>query len=207
MRIIALILFMLSFITGAMCDSNESIIQEWLQWHHETLYNYDLTWDGKSEITNVPDQADYWKHLAYHDLKTESYIINPQSQYYSVIDGVLFSEDMSILYRYPPMRSDKCYIIPDTVLRIEESAFTYCFFLEEVVIPNSVKSIGTDAFNRSRIKKIVIPESVVDFDIESISQMPELIELDVVRDSIVWKTLEDAVEYIDFFKFGKVQPV
>lgn len=51
--------------------------------------------------------------------------------------------------------------IPSSVMVIGESAFLYCYDLEEVEIPNSVRKICRNAFSCSRrLKKIKIPSSV-----------------------------------------------
>lgn len=55
----------------------------------------------------------------------------------------------------------KC-IIPDSVIRIGDEAFSFCKSLMEITIPNSVTSIGNSAFfSCSSLKDITIPGSVV----------------------------------------------
>ncbi|MCR4784351.1 MAG: leucine-rich repeat protein [bacterium] len=59
-----------------------------------------------------------------------------------------------------------CYetevIIPDSVTSIGASAFSYCRGLSSVIIPDSVTSIGDDAFSGcSSLSSVVIPDSVI----------------------------------------------
>lgn len=57
-------------------------------------------------------------------------------------------------------RSLTSVVIPKTVTKIGEWAFSYCKGLKSIEIPNSVKIIGQRAFCYSGIKSIVIPNSV-----------------------------------------------
>lgn len=53
-------------------------------------------------------------------------------------------------------------IIPDTVTSIGADAFSCCYTLKSIKIPNSVKSIGENAFLMcSSLESVVIPDSVV----------------------------------------------
>jgi hypothetical protein len=56
-------------------------------------------------------------------------------------------------------RSDKV-VIPDEIERIRYRAFEYAPHVVDVVIPNNVNGIDSEAFACSSIKKIVLPKSV-----------------------------------------------
>ena len=59
-----------------------------------------------------------------------------------------------------PSDITKC-VIPDSVTSIGEDAFYCCFSLTSITIPNSVKSVGSYAFyNCKSLKAITIPDSV-----------------------------------------------
>lgn len=64
---------------------------------------------------------------------------------YSVVDGVLFNKDRTILVAYPNAKGIG-YEIPAGVTTIGNSAFGDCVTLAWVIIPGSVESIGTSAF-------------------------------------------------------------
>ena len=83
-----------------------------------------------------------------------------ENQYYSSIDGVLFSKDKTILVCYPCGKSGS-YEIPNSVTTIGSYAFYYCTGLTEVTIPNSVTSIGYGAFRDcTGLTSVTIPDSV-----------------------------------------------
>ena len=59
-----------------------------------------------------------------------------------------------------PITIIKC-IIPNSVISIGTDAFCYCNYLNKVIIPNSVTYIGIDAFyNCYSLEEITIPDSV-----------------------------------------------
>ena len=73
-----------------------------------------------------------------------------EHQYYSSVDGILFSKDGTILIAYPPNRKEDgvvatTYSIPNSVLTIGEDAFAGTKLIE-IYIPDSVSVIGARAF-------------------------------------------------------------
>ena len=75
-------------------------------------------------------------------------------------DNILFNKDKSriISFRNQKLTS---YVIPASVTRIGDRAFSRCESLTEVVIPNSVTNIGKRAFaNCCSLTEVVIPNSV-----------------------------------------------
>lgn len=62
------------------------------------------------------------------------------------IDGVLFSQDMTHLVRYPSERTGDSYFVPHTVKVIDEEAFAKNKNLYQVILPDSLKQIEAGAF-------------------------------------------------------------
>lgn len=64
---------------------------------------------------------------------------------YSSENGVLYNKDKTVLIAYPQQKSDKTFIVPETVMVLEKSSFCYNEYLEEVDLSN-VETIGSYAF-------------------------------------------------------------
>ena len=89
-----------------------------------------------------------------------AYEVDPANEYFTSVDGVLFSKDMKTLYCYPCGRNitfDKYgrtedtteYRIPDGVETIATKAFYKCYYVDVTYIPDSVTRIEEKAFHRA----------------------------------------------------------
>lgn len=109
--------------------------------------------------------------------------VSKDNKYFTSVDGVLFSKDMTRLIQYPYGKTQKEYTVPDSVTYIHPGAFRYCngitkltigkgitvidFIMlfgndniETVVLPNTLTKLDCGAFKYSGIKYIDIPDSV-----------------------------------------------
>jgi len=76
-------------------------------------------------------------------------------------DGVLYNKNKTTLIRYPAVKAETNFIIPNSVTSIGGSAFSGCSSLTSITIGNSVTSIGSFAFDGcSSLTSIAIPNSV-----------------------------------------------
>ena len=88
----------------------------------------------------------------------KAFSADPLSNSYASVSGVLFDKTMTSLIAYPLGKTDKKYVIPDTVTTIAENAFAGQKHLAELEIPKSVTTINENAFlYASAIKKYKIP--------------------------------------------------
>ena len=92
----------------------------------------------------------------------KSFKVSSKNKYFSVKDGVLFNKDKSVLIRYPGVKKEKSYKIPNSVKTIGDCAFQYCWKLTGIlIIPNSITTIREGAFEScDGITGVIISESV-----------------------------------------------
>ena len=68
-------------------------------------------------------------------------------------------------YAFSACYSLKSIVLPNTVLQIGYGAFGSCMELEEVVLPNSLNVISGGLFEDTNLKTIIIPDSVTEIEI------------------------------------------
>jgi hypothetical protein len=75
-----------------------------------------------------------------------SITVSANNTAYQSIDGNLYSKDGKTLVQYAIGKTDTSFTIPNSVTSIGHDAFAHCTKLTSVVIPDSVTSIGYRAF-------------------------------------------------------------
>jgi hypothetical protein len=89
-----------------------------------------------------------------------SYTVDPQNQFYSSLNGVLFDKGRTTLVAYPGGAVGS-YIIPSGVTNIGADGFGFCTNLMSITIPDSFKNIGYEAFVYFYgLTNVTIPTSV-----------------------------------------------
>lgn len=94
--------------------------------------------------------------------------IDMNNESLTVVEGVLFSKDCSILVQCPCGKKGR-YVIPYGTVEIGEGAFEGSE-LNEIILPSTIKKIDSEAFSYlDNIKKLVIPPSVIDIEYDALS--------------------------------------
>ena len=95
--------------------------------------------------------------------------VNSANPNYSSANGVLFNKDKTELIQYPIGKTETSYSIPNSVRSVGHNAFSSCA-LTSITIPNSVTSIGDEAFyNCDSLTSVTIPNSVTSIGDEAFS--------------------------------------
>lgn len=87
--------------------------------------------------------------------------VEPESETFASIDGVLYNKAVTELIEYPEGSSVTDYTLPETVTELPEFAFNNCKLLERVNLHSGLSAIPNYAFANSGIKRVVIPEGVL----------------------------------------------
>lgn len=108
----------------------------------------------------IPERVATVSTLAFNSCtKLNSITVSPNNKSLCSVDGVLFNYDKTALIRYPIGRTESTYTIPDTVVSIEEYAFSMCSSLTDIRIPDSVKCVHYGAFNRTPYLDTIVSNS------------------------------------------------
>ncbi len=81
-------------------------------------------------------------------------VANDNKKYVSDDKGILFTKDYKELIQYPLGSQDTNYEIPNNVTSIASYAFEKAQFIEKVTCPETLKTVGSYAFQASTLKEI-----------------------------------------------------
>ena len=93
--------------------------------------------------------------------RLKSISVPENNRAYCAKDGVLFTKDGTVLLAYPAQKQGASYTVPEGTRTLASYAFTSNAFLEELILPDGLKTIGhTIIWGCDVLKSITIPASV-----------------------------------------------
>ncbi|MBQ9126181.1 MAG: leucine-rich repeat domain-containing protein, partial [Thermoguttaceae bacterium] len=113
--------------------------------------------DSVEEFSNDLNRARF--KTPFYDCRSLTTIrVAPENPRFRDVDGVILSRDFKTLYFFPQGKSGE-YLVPASVEKIAENAFTGCARLNRVVVGRNVKTIEAGAFSScSVLTQIVLPK-------------------------------------------------
>jgi hypothetical protein len=107
-----------------------------------------------------------------------SIVFESDNEKYTIIDGVVFSKDMTELLYYPPGKTYEKYSVPETVKYIYRFAFSGCSNLKEIYLLSSVEYISFWAFdNCMNLEKLILSSYNMAICDQSFLDCPNLKEI------------------------------
>ena len=129
---------------------------------------------------------------------TGIWVAEGNSHYASDASGVLFNKDKTTLVQCPGAFA--AYTIPNSVTSIGADAFSYCRSLTSVTIPDSVTSIGESSFYKcTSLTSVTIPDSVTIIGGSAFFDCDNLTDVYYTGTEIAWNKIKIS-DYSDVLK-------
>ncbi len=147
----------------------------------------------------IPDSVIEIDDYAFFDCyNLENIEVAENNQFFSDIDGVLYTKDKTKIIVYPARKTDTEYVINDGTTDIGQYAFSHCKNLERITIPTSVTKIEDYAFYYcNSLKNIINLDSVTTIDPNAIEYCDNLTGIansttsDDIENEIEWDISEN----------------
>ena len=94
----------------------------------------------------------------------EEIIVDKDNQYYTTINGVMYSKDMKCLIAYPCAKPDSVFIVPEGPQSVAMFAFTLLRNLKDITMPLTLKTMEDGAMVTGSIQRAVFQDSVTMFE-------------------------------------------
>ena len=151
-----------------------------------------FSWCSSLQSIDIPNSVTHIGDRVFSECKSlQSIEVAEDNQYFASIDGVLFSNDLTQIIRYPEAKNGNQYTIPNSVTHIGNYAFSRCKALQSIDIPNSVTHIGDEAFLWCEtLQSIDIPNSVTHIGDRAFSGCIALQSIEVVEDNQYFASID-----------------
>ena len=137
---------------------------------------------------NIPASVEEVGLWSFGDCSSlEAINVDFNNERFSSIDGVLFDEDQSFLYQYPPNKSNTSYTIPNSVDWIMRQAFQNCDNLESVKLPKYLHEISYRCFAEcDKLNNVLIPEWVEAIDSSAFENCKNLLNITFSNNTLAY---------------------
>lgn len=151
-----------------------------------TIENYAFNaCSGLTSVTLGANVASIGESVFAGCYRMVSFTVSADNSSYCLEDGVLFDKAKTRLLCYPAGKKEATYVIPDSVIIVEDHAFDGCTGLTSVIISDAVTSIGSGAFvGCSYLTSVIIGDGVATIDDGAFSGCVSLTSV-TIPDSVI----------------------
>ena len=133
--------------------------------------------EGLKEIEgNVFNGCSKLKHVVFPDSLQDSCAYTFHG---AAFESPIYNRSQSVLYHYPGNVSQKIVTLAGNVECLGAGAFFHHAAIEEVILPEGLEKIDTQAFLGTSLRRITIPSSVMKIESEAFWNCPELEEVNI----------------------------
>ena len=100
--------------------------------------------------------------------KLENISVSGENEYFSSRDGILYNKEGTEIVIYPSGRKGSKFVIPDGVTSIGKGCFSTNKYLERIIVPSSVSRIGESAFSECSINSISLHDNLESIEKDTI---------------------------------------
>ncbi len=124
--------------------------------------DFTMNTDDYVEVIYIGKDVKYIDETSFFYCKMLKAIeVDEDNEYYTDVDGVLYTKDMKTLLAYPLMKEETSYTIPDGVERVGSCAFYKNTTLKKIHLPETLKEIGDMAFFKcENISLVTLPDGL-----------------------------------------------
>lgn len=140
----------------------------------------------RTNSVELPDNITL-ENGAFAGIATDKYSVKNTNESYIANNGVVYTKDKKTLVYYPKGKGfdpesgeenpEYVYEIPSGTEEIAPCAFTGADLVTEVIMPETLKEIGSRAFFRAGLKKVELPDSVKSIDDYAFAEVQSAREL------------------------------
>ena len=113
----------------------------------KTVESYAFNNDKALTSVVLPAKLNAFNPYAFTNTGIMQYQISEDNQYFSSVDGILYSKSVTKLIAYPPAKRDTVYTLPETVTSVGENAFYGQQYLTSLTFHDGITAIGSSALN------------------------------------------------------------
>ena len=94
----------------------------------------------------IPQSVTSIDGSAFNHCNTGAYAVEEGNSAFTAVDGILYNSDMTELVAYPNLKETDTLVIPESVTKIGDYAFSTADISGEIILPSATLEIGNYAF-------------------------------------------------------------